>query len=162
MILYPGTSIQGRVSCILNPATWIVNRFGGPLITITRKIVEEIEKYAREEYPRECCGMLAGRENAITKLFKIKNIARSDDEYELDPLEQVKAFEEIDRLSLKLIGVYHSHPDHPCYPSALDIRQAFYPDTAYFIISLSDAPHSRLRAFMLREGKVVEEEIIID
>ena len=131
------------------------------MITITRKIVEAIETHAREEYPRECCGMLAGRENAITKLFKIKNIARSADEYELDPLEQVKAFEEIDRLLLKLIGVYHSHPDHPCYPSALDIRQAFYPDTAYFIISLSDAPHFRLRAFIMREGKVVEEEITI-
>jgi len=131
------------------------------LITIIRQIAEEIEKHARKEYPRECCGMLAGRKNAITKLFKIKNIARSDDEYELDPLEQVKAFEEIDRLSLKLIGVYHSHPDHPCYPSALDIRQAFYPDTAYFIISLSDSPPSRLRAFMMREWRVVEEEITI-
>ena len=131
------------------------------MITITRRIAKEIEMHAREEYPRECCGMLAGRENAITKLFKTTNIAKSDDEYELDPLEQVEAFEEIDRLSLRLIGVYHSHPDHPCYPSELDKRQAFYPGTAYFIIALSDSPHSQLRAFMLREGKVVEEEVSI-
>ena len=131
------------------------------MITINRKIVEEIEKHAREAYPRECCGMLAGRENVITKLFKTKNIAKSADEYELEPQDQVEAFEEIDRVSLKLIGVYHSHPDHPCYPSALDIRQAFYPGTAYFIISLSDSSHFQLRAFMMQEGEVLEEEITI-
>jgi len=108
------------------------------LITISKEIVEEMEKHAKEEYPRECCGMLAGRERVITKLFKTKNIAKSGDLYELDPWEQVKAFEEIDRLSLKLLGVYHSHPHHPCFPSEIDIRRAFYPDTIFFIISLLD------------------------
>jgi len=130
------------------------------LITITKEIVKEMEKHAKEEYPRECCGMLAGKEKAVTKLFKTKNIAKSADEYELDPLQQVEAFEEIDRLSLKLLGVYHSHPNHPCYPSALDIRRAFYKDTIFFIISLLDFYHPQLRAFRIREGRIVEEEII--
>jgi len=132
-----------------------------PLITIIREIVEEMKKHALEEYPRECCGMLAGEGSTIIKLFKTNNIAKSDDEYELDPLQQVEAFEEIDRLSLKLLGVYHSHPHHPCYPSSLDIRQAFYPDTAFFIVSLQDFSHPQVRAFRIAEGSVVEEEIII-
>jgi proteasome lid subunit RPN8/RPN11 len=119
-------------------------------------------KHAREKYPRECCGMLAGRDTAITKLFKIKNIAQRMDEYELDPLEQVNAFEEIDRLSLKLLGVYHSHPNHPCYPSGLDINQAFYPDTLFFIISLSNSHQPQIRSFKMHAGKVSEEEIIVD
>jgi len=130
------------------------------VITITREIVEEMERHAREEYPRECCGMLAGKEQTITRIFKTKNIAESEDLYELNPLEQVKAFEEIDRLSLKLLGVYHSHPDHPCYPSTLDISQAFYPDTLFFIISLLDFDNPQLKAFRLNKGEAVEEEII--
>ncbi len=132
------------------------------MITITREIVEEMIKHARKEYPRECCGMLAGKEQTITKLFKTKNIAESEDLYELDPLEQVKAFEEIDRLSLKILGVYHSHPDHPCYPSGLDISQAFYSDTLFIIISLLDFDNLEIRAFKMFEGEVVEEEIIFD
>ena len=132
------------------------------MITISREIVEEMIRHAKEECPRECCGMLAGREHTITKLFKTKNIAESEDLYELDPLEQVKAFEEIDRLSLKLLGVYHSHPDHPCYPSGLDRSQAFYPDTVFFIISLLDFDNPQIRAFKMSEGEVVEEEIIVD
>ena len=106
--------------------------------------------------------MMAGKDTAITKLFKIKNIAQRMDEYELDPLEQVNAFEEIDRLSLKLLGVYHSHPNHPCYPSGLDINQAFYPDTLFFIISLSDSHQPQIRSFKMHAGQVSEEEIIID
>jgi proteasome lid subunit RPN8/RPN11 len=131
------------------------------MIYISRDIIEEMEEHARKEYPRECCGMLAGTGNVITAIFKTRNSAASIDEYELDPMEQVNAFEEIDRLSLKLLGVYHSHPNHPCYPSGLDISRAFYPDTAFFIISLSDFQHPRIKAFTIREGKVVEEEIVV-
>ena len=119
-------------------------------------------KHAREAYPRECCGMLAGKDTTITKLFKITNIAQRMDEYELDPLEQVHSFEEIDRLSLKLIGVYHSHPNHPCYPSELDIQQAFYPDTFFLIIALKDMASFQLKAFKLCKGNVEEETIIFD
>lgn len=131
------------------------------MICITQSIIEAMEEHARNEYPRECCGMLAGKDNTISKIFKTKNIAASLDEYELDPMEQVRAFEEIDRLGLKLLGVYHSHPHHPCYPSGLDISRAFYPDTAFFIISLSDFQHPRIKAFTIREGKVVEEEMAV-
>jgi proteasome lid subunit RPN8/RPN11 len=84
------------------------------------------------------------------------------DEYELHPLEQVNAFEEIDRLSLELLGVYHSHPHHPCYPSELDKLQAFYPDTAFFIISLADFHNPQIKAFKIHKGKVMEEKIIFD
>ena len=130
------------------------------MITIPQKIVAEIEQHARKEYPRECCGMLAGKDRVITELFKTKNVAKSIDEYELDPLEQVKAFEKIDRLSLELLGVYHSHPHHPCYPSELDKSQAFYPKTAFFIISLLNYQQPDIRAFRIDKGEVVEVSIV--
>jgi proteasome lid subunit RPN8/RPN11 len=132
------------------------------VIRLPKELADEMVGHAREEYPRECCGMLAGENSAISKLFKIKNIAQRIDEYELDPLEQVNAFEKIDRLSLKLLGIYHSHPDNPCHPSRLDIHQAFYPDTLFFIISLKDMTDFQLRAFKMCEGKVEEETIIFD
>jgi len=65
-------------------------------------------------------------------------------------------------LSVKLIGIYHSHPNHPCYPSGLDISQAFYPDTFFLIISLKDMTAFQLKAFKMCEGKIEEETIIFD
>ena len=132
------------------------------MIRLPKELANEMVRHAREEYPRECCGMLAGENDSISKLLKIKNIAQHIDEYELDPQEQVNAFEEIDRLSLRLLGIYHSHPDHPCYPSELDINQAFYPETLFFIIALKkDITAFQLKAFKLCEGNVREETIIL-
>jgi proteasome lid subunit RPN8/RPN11 len=128
------------------------------VLFISRDITEAMKRHAREEYPLECCGMLAGKENVITRIFKTRNSAASMDKYEIDPVEQLNVFEEIDRLSLKLLGVYHSHPNHPCYPSGFDISRAFYPDTAFFIISLSDVQPPQIKAFSIKEGKVMEEE----
>jgi len=37
---------------------------------------------------------------------------------------------------LELLAIYHSHPRTEAYPSATDIRLAYYPDSSYLIISL--------------------------
>ena len=131
------------------------------MIRVSHDVMEGMESHAREAYPLECCGLLAGKEKLITAIFQTRNAAASVDKYEIDPMEQLNVFEDIDRRSLKLLGIYHSHPHHPCYPSGLDIRRAFYPDTAFFIISLVDVQRPRIKAFTIREGTVVEEEIVV-
>jgi len=133
------------------------------MVHIVRDIIEGMESHARESYPLECCGLLAGKEKLITAIFQTRNAAASVDKYEIDPVEQLNVFEEIDRRSLKLLGIYHSHPHphHPCYPSGLDISRAFYPDTAFFIISLVDVQRPRIKAFTIREGTVCEEEMVV-
>ena len=131
------------------------------MIRVSHDVMEGMESHARESYPLECCGLLAGKEKLITVIFQTRNAAASVDKYEIDPEEQLNVFEEIDRRSLKLLGIYHSHPHHPCYPSALDISRAFYPDTVFFIISLVDLQRPKIKAFIIREGTVAEEEIMV-
>ena len=48
------------------------------------------------------------------------------------------------------------------FASALDKLQAFYPDTAFFIISLLNFHQPDIKAFRIDKGKVLEEEIIVD
>jgi proteasome lid subunit RPN8/RPN11 len=131
------------------------------MLVLTSDIIAAMEQHAREEHPRECCGMLAGKDTVITLIFKTKNIDPGEDKYAIDPIEQLQAFEQIDRLSLHLLGVYHSHPHHPCYPSAIDISRAFYPDIAFFIISLQDLYNPQIKAFTIEDGRVAEEEIVV-
>ena len=57
---------------------------------------------------------------------------------------------------LELLGIYHSHPRGENCPSPRDIERAYYPDVAYFILSLDpNVPHP-VRAFSIRDGKVEE------
>jgi len=81
------------------------------MVHIARDIIEGMESHARESYPLECCGLLAGKEKLITAIFQTRNAAVSVDKYEIDAVEQLNVFEEIDRRSLKLLGIYHD--DNP-------------------------------------------------
>jgi proteasome lid subunit RPN8/RPN11 len=128
------------------------------VLTIKNPIVEEMIAHALQEDPRECCGILAGKGNLITHIFKLTNFEADPEKYWMDPKEQIQAFEEIDRLNLELLGVYHSHPHSPALPSPADIMRAFYPTIAFFIISLLNGEKPELRAFEIVKRKVKEKK----
>jgi proteasome lid subunit RPN8/RPN11 len=51
----------------------------------------------------------------------------------------------------QLLGIYHSHPrSSDPFPSATDVRLAYYPSAVYFIIGLGERGE-RLRAFRISE-----------
>jgi proteasome lid subunit RPN8/RPN11 len=79
----------------------------------------------------------------------------------MDPREQIHTFEEMDRLHLELLGIYHSHPHSLPYPSPVDITRAFYPTIAFFIISLLNLGKPELKAFQIVRGKVREKRFKI-
>lgn len=138
-------------------------------LEIARALVETIVDHARQQVPNECCGLLAGRGTRIERVFRGTNVDQSPFTYRLDPHEQFRFFKEIDALGLELLGIYHSHPQSPAYPSRTDVAQAFYPEAAYLIVSLpaSDAPapdaaaNTELRAFRIRDGVITEEELAV-
>ena len=45
------------------------------------------------------------------------------------------------------------------YPSATDVRLAFWPETYYVLVSLMDQENPVVRAFRIEDGRVSEEEL---
>ncbi len=108
----------------------------------------------------ECCGMLAGRDDVITRAFWATNAAKNPaTEYEIAPKELFQLTREIRAGGLQLLGIYHSHPNGKNEPSARDVEQAYYPDVAYFIISPLQDAEKPVRAFSISKGQVSELEI---
>ncbi len=103
---------------------------------------------------QECCGLLAGREGVISEIFPARNVLASATEFEIAPAELFRIFRAMREAGLEHMGIYHSHPRGPAVPSPRDVERAFYPEAAYFILS----PEA-VRAFWIREGRVVELEI---
>jgi proteasome lid subunit RPN8/RPN11 len=91
----------------------------------------------------------------------MKNVDASPVSYRLDPKEQLKVFSEMDDEGLELAGIYHSHTHSEAYPSETDRRLAFYPESRYLILSLSDRDNPQLKAFRIEDDEVVEEEVTI-
>lgn len=128
------------------------------MIKIPKSIHQHLIEHAKREAPLECCGILAGRNGRVEKIFELPNAEKSPTRYSMAPQDQLRVFEEMDREGLEMLAVYHSHPHTDPYPSKTDIQLFFYPEVGTVIISLRREP-SEVRAFRIKEGEVFPEEI---
>jgi proteasome lid subunit RPN8/RPN11 len=111
---------------------------------------------ARLNPEKECCGLLAGRDGAITAMFPAANALASQSAYEISPVDIFRLMREIRSAGLEMLGIYHSHPTGQNHPSKRDIESAYYPDAAYFILSPQASAINPIRAFAIRGGEVTD------
>lgn len=130
------------------------------VLELDRDQAAALIKHAVEESPNECCGLLAGRNGRVERIYRGTNIDHSPYTYLMDPKEQLAAFKDMDAAGLDLLGIYHSHTHTPPYPSKTDVAKAFYPDALYVIVSLARQEAPEIRAFRLSNGQIVEESVI--
>jgi len=130
------------------------------MINITAEQKQSIIEHAKTAEKHEACGVLAGKNNKVEKVYLMKNTSDTPETcYFMEPKEQLQVMKEIRNKGLAMLGIFHSHPESEAYPSAKDLELAFYPDAVYVIVSLKDINKPDFRAFRIVEGKIVEEEI---
>lgn len=132
------------------------------MVYLKKHHLAEMIAHAREEAPLEACGILAGEEDHVVKLYRARNVDCSPVSYRLEPEEQYHIFMDIDNKGWDILGIYHSHPTSPAVPSGIDLKQAYYPEALYFVVSLADSVQPEVKAFRIVEGEISEEEIAID
>ena len=124
---------------------------------ISQNNLEQIRNHALEEYPSECCGIIAGlvdteKDDVLFRCTNIQNkLHEMDPEtyprdaktaYNIDPRELFKVFNEIKLKGMILKIFYHSHPDHEAYFSDEDKKMALfdgeptYPDAKHLVVSV--------------------------
>ncbi|MEP7054628.1 MAG: M67 family metallopeptidase [Actinomycetota bacterium] len=131
------------------------------MLTIDQSTYDEIVAHARRDHPDEACGLVAGREGRPTRVIPMTNAARSPTFYEMDPLEQLRVFRDIDDAGEDLMVIYHSHTATEAYPSRTDITIAGYPDAHYVLVSTRYADEEEFRAFRIVDGVVTEEPVTV-
>jgi [CysO sulfur-carrier protein]-S-L-cysteine hydrolase len=131
------------------------------LFYLDKQYAEAMISQAVAEAPDECCGMLAGTGVKITQFYRATNAEHSPFRYSVHPEELIRIYQEIEERGWELLGIYHSHTSTPAYPSAVDIKYAFWSPALYFIISIVDPAQPVIRAFRITKGLVTEEELKI-
>lgn len=125
----------------------------------------EMRAAAAAGYPHEVCGLLLGDnsdgETRVVRLHAARNVRddRPHDRFELDPRDYLAAEDAAQRLALTVVGVWHSHPDHPARPSDTD-REFAWPGWSYPIVSVSAGGAIDLRSWRLADDTFCEEEVI--
>ena len=129
------------------------------MIRIPNPIFQQMIEHAKRESPLECCGILSGKGETVEKAFELKNKEGSPVQYSMSPRDQLKVFEEMEKESMEMIAIYHSHPHTIPFPSETDVKLAFYPDVSSIIISLKEEENPVMKAFQIRKEAIYLEEI---
>jgi [CysO sulfur-carrier protein]-S-L-cysteine hydrolase len=130
-------------------------------IEIPSDIRDAIVRHAIDGLPNEACGVLAGPDGQIVHFFPMANADESPLTYRLEATEQLRVWNEIDDKGWEVRGIVHSHTHTEAYPSETDRRQAFLPDAWYVLVSLMDLAQPAIRGFSIRDGDVLEREVVI-
>jgi len=106
---------------------------------------DDVLAHAREDAPREACGVLVGdREDGSTRATVARRVTNVADaprvEYEMDPAEQLRVFEDAESRGREVVGFYHSHPAGPPRMSDRDRSDAAWPGYTYLLVSLAGRP----------------------
>ena len=132
----------------------------GMMLILSQEHFRQILEHTRAEAPHEACGLLAGRNGYVTHVLPATNVAENPlVGYLMDPEDQIRHFQMIEEQELDLLGIYHSHPASPAYPSPTDLSMAYYPEAVYAIVSLVQESNPTLRAFRMVDGRITEEAL---
>ena len=115
--------------------------------------------HARREASVECCGILGGKDETVQKSFEIKNVERSSVEFLMDSREQLNAFEEMEKTSMDIVAIYHSHLHTIPFPSEMDVQRTCSLETPSIIISLKEDDEPVVKAFRIGKEAIYLEEI---
>ena len=134
------------------------------MLRIRRRALEKILAQAERDYPYETCGLLLGKIQGDVRTafgaYETPNVnkERKRDRYEIDPKDYIRAEEKAKEFGLEIVGVYHSHPDHPDRPSKFDEERAFE-GFSYVIVSVKEGRVVSYRSWELVDGKFREEVV---
>lgn len=138
-------------------------------LLISSQILENIHAHGESAYPEEGAGLLLGTaiggQKQVTQIMALANSREEGarhNRYLLTPQDYLRGEQEADRLGLDVLGVFHSHPDHPNRPSEFD-RDWAMPWFSYLITSVQDGQAVESRSWLLTEDRsqFSEEQIMV-
>ena len=127
---------------------------------LDKQYVDEMVAHALEDHPDECCGIIAGKDGAATKLFRAKNAEASPYRYKVDDRDLFNIYKECNNNDWDFLAIYHSHTASEAYPSPTDVRLAFWPEARYILVSTKDQANPDVRAYRILDGEISEDPIV--
>ena len=134
------------------------------MIRFSADIEKQLKDEAFRTFPDECCGFLLGKENGeqrvVTEIIIADNSKSGDKRrrFEITSAQYMQAEREADEKELTLLGVYHSHPNHPSIPSEHD-RLVAQPFFSYLIIAVREMEIVSFQSWRLNDSFHFDEEI---
>jgi proteasome lid subunit RPN8/RPN11 len=126
------------------------------VIRLPAAVFEQVNRHGEADYPHEACGLLLGEladdgAKSVAEAVPLEN-AREEGarhhRFVIRPEDLVRAERDARGKGLDIVGIYHSHPDHPDEPSRYDLEHA-WPVYSYVIVSVREGRAAATRSWEL-------------
>ena len=122
----------------------------------TDSVLTDIRQHGADAYPEEGCGFLLGTvtDAGVNRVAAIRRATNRHPEwrtrrYQLTADDYREADAAAQEQGLDIVGIYHSHPDHPAEQSETDLDEATFPGYTYVIVAVHDGTPEDLTAWTL-------------
>jgi proteasome lid subunit RPN8/RPN11 len=139
-----------------------------PLSLILTKDQETIlHGFINEGYPHETCGLFIGQKTeagwTVSEVTQAGNLntERAEDRFQLDPKDFMATDNRAREMKQEIIGIWHSHPDHPAAPSPTDLEAA-WEGYSYLIAKVTKEGVEVMTSWRLVSGAFEEEVVLVD
>lgn len=132
-------------------------------LVVSPDLYARITAHLQAAYPNEGVGLLLGRADgaspdlrktvkAVSLLPNRFDANEQHHRYSITAQDMLDGEDEAARLGLDVIGVFHSHPDHPARASEYD-REYALPWYSYLIVSVQNGSAADARAWVLTDDR---------
>lgn len=133
-------------------------------VYLPAQVRTQLESWVAAGYPHETCGLLIGAQEEgrvwVKKTMQARNdnTERARDRYELNGEDFLAADQAAAGEGLEIVGIWHSHPDHPARASETDRAKAWH-GWSYLILSVNKGRVVDLRSWRLAGDQFEEESV---
>ena len=139
------------------------------MLILTADLHAVIRAHGAASYPYEGCGLLLGEvvdgDNVVRAARPLPNVwpveSEKPERFRIDPADWRDAELAAAAEGLDVVGVFHSHPDHPPVASPRDVAWAAFAGYSYLITQVVAGTAGLSRSWQLRSDRsgFAEEEI---
>ncbi|MEJ2510718.1 MAG: M67 family metallopeptidase [Anaerolineales bacterium] len=138
-------------------------------LNIPTNILAQIHADGERSYPEEGAGLMLGKDEngrrevqAILPLTNSREDSARHNRYLITAEDMMAGEMEAMRMGLDIVGIFHSHPDHPNRPSEFD-REWALPWFSYVITSIQQGKAAGSRSWRLEDNRqsFIEETIVV-
>jgi len=126
--------------------------------------MQSIHAHGEAAYPNEGAGLLLGHvvddSKTVVDILPLDNEWEAGEQYHrylITAQDMLRGEDEAARRGLDVLGIFHSHPDHPAQPSTMD-RDWAMPWYSYVITSVQKSKAVGSRSWRLRDDRTAFDE----
>lgn len=130
-------------------------------VELSEGAADAIRRHAEKAYPEEACGFLIGpapdaehplRRIEVAEPVENEKMEERTHRFLVSPLKVKSSEERWEGLGKSVVGIYHSHPDHPAEPSKFDLENGL-PWYTYILVGVDKGRSSLPNAFEINDER---------